>query len=142
IELGLRARVVGARRVVLRDGSYAGRVGWRAIVVRPGTGTAVRSSVPAEDPTRGLRTYPRALLSSPPDERTATLSVRAGSGTVSAPGAGGEGLRTTTSRGADTGFAALLADAAAGRGVLVLLLLAAAGWGALHALSPGHGKGM
>jgi ABC-type nickel/cobalt efflux system permease component RcnA len=26
--------------------------------------------------------------------------------------------------------------------VLALLLLAAAGWGALHALSPGHGKGM
>jgi nickel/cobalt exporter len=142
IELGLRAEIAGARRVVLRDGSYADRVGWRAIVVRPGTGTAVRSSASAEDPTNGLRTYPQALLSSPPDVREATLDVRPGSGTVTAPDAAGGALRTTTSRGADTGFAALLADAAAGRGVLVLLLLAAAGWGALHALSPGHGKGM
>ena len=110
--------------------------------MRPGAGTAVRSSASAEDPTDGLRSYPQALLSSPPDVREATLTVRPGSGTVTAPGAAGEGLRTTTSHGADTGFAALLADAAAGRGVLVLLLLAAAGWGALHALSPGHGKGM
>ena len=142
IELGLRAQVADAQQVVLRDGSYADRVGWRAIVVRPGAGTAVRSSASAEDPTDGLRSYPQALLSSPPDVREATLTVRPGNGTVTAPGAAGEGLRTTTSHGADTGFAALLADAAAGRGVLVLLLLAAAGWGALHALSPGHGKGM
>jgi nickel/cobalt exporter len=142
IELGLRARVRDPRKVVLRDRSYADRVGWRAIVVRPGRGTAVRSSVPADDPTNRLRAYPRALLSSPPDERTATLAVRPGDGAVTAPGADGRGLRTTTERGVDGGFAALLADAAEGRGVLLLLLLAAAGWGALHALSPGHGKGM
>ena len=40
------------------------------------------------------------------------------------------------------GFAGLFEDAADGRGVLVLMLLAAFGWGALHALSPGHGKAM
>ena len=40
------------------------------------------------------------------------------------------------------GFAGLFADAAAGEGVLLLLLLAAFGWGAVHALSPGHGKAM
>ena len=36
----------------------------------------------------------------------------------------------------------LFEDAASGQGVLLLLLLAAFGWGALHALSPGHGKAM
>jgi nickel/cobalt exporter len=142
IELELRADAAGARSVRLRDETYADRVGWRAIVVRPGTGTAVRSSVPSDDPTRGLRVYPQALLSSPPDERSAALQVRPGDGTVVAPRSDGTGLRTTTARGGPDGFAQLLADAAAGRGVLVLLLLAAAGWGALHALSPGHGKGM
>jgi nickel/cobalt transporter (NicO) family protein len=142
IELALHARVTSPRRVILRDRSFAGRVGWRAIVVRPGRDTAVRSSVPATDPTRGLRAYPQALLSSPPDQELATLAVRPGGGTVVAPRASGEGLETTSSHGGDGGFAALLDDAAAGRGVLVLLLLAAAGWGALHALSPGHGKSM
>ena len=40
------------------------------------------------------------------------------------------------------GFAGLFEQAAAGEGVLFILLLAAFGWGALHALSPGHGKAM
>ncbi len=48
---------------------------------------------------------------------------------------------TTENRSGD-GLRRVFSDAASGRGVLVLLLLAAFGWGALHALSPGHGKSM
>lgn len=141
--LTLRADVNAPRTVELRDDTYAGRVGWKAIVVRPGRGTEVRSSVPSRDVTNGLRAYPRDLLSSPPDVRAATLRVRSGAGVVVAPRPDGSGQETTTERGGSTeGFAGLLEDAAAGRGVLILLLLAAMGWGALHALSPGHGKGM
>lgn len=141
--LTLHANVNAPRAVELRDDTYAGRVGWKAIVVRPGRGTAVRSSVPAQDPTNGLRAYPKDLLASPPNVRAATLRVRAGDGSVVAPRADGSGTQTTTERGGSTeGFTGLLEDAAAGRGVLVLLLLAAMGWGALHALSPGHGKSM
>ena len=44
---------------------------------RPGHGTAVRSSVPAADPTDGLRRYPQDLLRSPADVRAATLARRA-----------------------------------------------------------------
>jgi ABC-type nickel/cobalt efflux system permease component RcnA len=47
-----------------------------------------------------------------------------------------------SSQRAGGGFAGLFDDAAAGRGVLLAFLLAAFGWGALHALSPGHGKTM
>jgi ABC-type nickel/cobalt efflux system permease component RcnA len=36
----------------------------------------------------------------------------------------------------------VFSDAAAGKGVLLLLLVTAFGWGAVHALSPGHGKTM
>ena len=36
----------------------------------------------------------------------------------------------------------MFANAADGKGVLLFLLLAAFGWGAVHALSPGHGKAM
>jgi ABC-type nickel/cobalt efflux system permease component RcnA len=36
----------------------------------------------------------------------------------------------------------VFADAASGHGVLIFLLLAAIAWGAVHALSPGHGKTM
>jgi nickel/cobalt exporter len=138
-EQPLRARVSDPRRVALRDDTFPGRVGWKAIVAEPGEGTAVRSSAPSADPTDRLRRYPQDVLNSPLDRRSATFSVEPGDGTLVAPRA--EGEETVTSRdGSGEGFAAVFDDAAAGDGVLVVLLLAAFGWGALHALSPGHGK--
>jgi nickel/cobalt transporter (NicO) family protein len=128
---------VRARRVEVHDGTYPGRIGWHAVVARPGRGTAVRSSVPAADPTRALTRYPKDAISSPADIRSAELHVAPGDGTVAAPGA----PKLERAGGTD-GLAGLFADAAAGRGVLILLLLAAFGWGAVHALSPGHGKAM
>ena len=122
------------------NGAFADRTGRREIQVLPGEGTDVVSSVPANDPTDGLRVYPKDLLQSPADERTAGFEVTPGSGRVSAPdGPDGEGF--TADRGAG-GFAGLLTRGDT-HGLLILLLLAAAfGWGALHALSPGHGKAM
>ena len=140
-ELPLRAAAPGAERVRLHDGTYPGRVGWKAIVARPGAGTDVRSSAPSSDPTDELRHYPRSSLSSPLDERTATLTFRAGHGELTAPRAPGGHAETTGNRAGD-GLAGVFGDAAAGRGVLVFLLLAAFAWGAVHALSPGHGKTM
>jgi ABC-type nickel/cobalt efflux system permease component RcnA len=104
------------------------------VQVRPGAGTAVRTSAPATDPTGGLRRYPQDLLASPSDVRDADFTVRPGDGTVAA----GAGRTASGAASSEDGFAGLLA----GDGVLVLLLLAAFGWGALHALSPGHGKAM
>jgi len=140
IELPLSARVDNARRVALRDGTFPGRVGWKAIVAGPGRGTAVRSSVPAGDPTNGLRVYPADLLKSPSDVRRADLTAEPGAGTLSAP----DGSRTVTgsSTRGEEGLTKVFGDAAAGEGVLLLLLLSAFGWGAVHALSPGHGKAM
>ncbi len=140
-ELALSAPVSEPRRVVVRDGTFAGRVGWKAVVAVPGTGTAVRSSVAVDDPTNGLRSYPQALLESPREITAATLSVRPGAGTLSAPGESGKGGAGGSPAGSD-GFARVFADAAAGQGGLLFLLASAFAWGALHALSPGHGKAM
>jgi ABC-type nickel/cobalt efflux system permease component RcnA len=129
------------RSVVLRDETFRGRVGWKAVVAEPGEGTAVRSSAPSGDPTNGLRVYPEELLKSPLDERSGTFRVRPGDGTLVAPKGLGEGLSTTQNRSGD-GFAGVFSDAADGKGVLLFLLLAAFAWGAFHALSPGHGKAM
>jgi nickel/cobalt transporter (NicO) family protein len=100
----------------------------------------VRSSVPATDPTGGLRSYPKTLLSSPLDERSATFGVRPGAGTLSAPH--GLGAAATTHNRSGDGLAGVFERGLRGQGVLVLLLLAAFAWGAVHALSPGHGKTM
>ena len=133
LRLSAAAGTVG-RTIRIEDQTFPGRIGWKAIVARPGRGTAVRSSVPADDPTGGLRRYPRDVLSDPADQREATLTVSAGHGTVTAPRG-----RTVGGATATDGFAGLLAP---GAGLSVLLLLAAFGWGAVHALSPGHGKTM
>jgi nickel/cobalt transporter (NicO) family protein len=141
LELSLSGAVEDPHNVQLQDRTFPGRVGWKAIVAEPGEGTAVRADAPSGDPTRGLRRYPDDLLDSPLDRRTAVFEVEPGDGSLAAPRA--EGERTVTTRDASgEGFAALFDDAAAGEGVLLLLLLAAFGWGALHALSPGHGKAM
>jgi nickel/cobalt transporter (NicO) family protein len=149
----------GVERVELANDAFSGRVGWRAFQAVPGEGTSVTSSVSASDPTNGLSTYPEDLLSSPPDERRASFAVEPGDGTVTAPGADGEPVTTqgpaggaplgdagsapgTADPSTPGGFAGALTDADA-RGLMIILLLGAAfGWGALHALSPGHGKAM
>jgi nickel/cobalt transporter (NicO) family protein len=142
VELLLSARARARGAVVVRDDTYRGRVGWRAVVVRPGAGTAVRSDLPSADPTRGLRVYPTALLSTPANRTVAHLTVRAGDGTVTAPRLDASGLQTSREHSAGDGLAGIFSDASSGKGVLLFLLLAAFGWGAVHALSPGHGKAM
>jgi ABC-type nickel/cobalt efflux system permease component RcnA len=141
LELTLAAVARNPRNVTIHDGTFPGRIGWKAVVAAPGRGTAVRTRAPSGDPTNGLRTYPSDLLSTPLDERDASFTVKPGDGSLTAPkGIGGQPVTTAQSR-AD-GLTGLFDDAAAGRGVLVLMLLGAFGWGALHALSPGHGKAM
>jgi nickel/cobalt transporter (NicO) family protein len=142
VELTLSARVRARGPVVVRDATYRDRVGWRAVVVRPGDGTAVRSDVPSADPTRGLRVYPTALLETPAHRTVARLDVKAGDGTVTAPKLDATGTQTTRGHDAGDGLAGIFSDASSGEGVLLFLLLAAFGWGAVHALSPGHGKAM
>jgi nickel/cobalt transporter (NicO) family protein len=127
-------------RVRLHDRTYPGKVGWKAIQIEPGEGTEVRSTAPATDPTDGLRRYPEDLLQSPPEERRASFAVAEGSGRVIAPD-GPRGGKTTGDRALD-GFAALLTSGDTDGLVILFLLAAAFGWGALHALSPGHGKAM
>ncbi|MGZ4201498.1 MAG: nickel/cobalt transporter [Thermoleophilaceae bacterium] len=131
----------GSHSVQLHDETFPGRIGWKAIVAQPGGGTAVRSSAPSDDPTNGLRSYPQDMLKSPLDIRDATLSVKPGSGTLTAPRSPGGHEATTHNRSGD-GFAGVFERAAAGKGVLAFFLLAAFAWGAIHALSPGHGKAM
>jgi ABC-type nickel/cobalt efflux system permease component RcnA len=141
LEVSYVARLPGgARRVELTNDAFSGHVGWDAIQILPGEGTDVTSSVPATDPTDALRAYPQSLLSSPPSQRDAQFEVTPGTGKVKAP-PGLSADDATTDRSLD-GFANALAGGNT-HGLLILLLLAAAfAWGALHALSPGHGKTM
>jgi ABC-type nickel/cobalt efflux system permease component RcnA len=138
-----------ARNVEVRDATFLGRVGWTDIVAEPGRGTAVRTSVSSIDPTNRLRTYRGITLQDVTDQRVGRFAVAPGSGTLAGPRVAAErspppgpSPNDASDRTAEDGLAGLFEGASAGQGVFVLMLLAAFGWGALHALSPGHGKAM
>jgi ABC-type nickel/cobalt efflux system permease component RcnA len=136
-----------ARRVEVRDLTFLGRVGWSDIVAEPGRGTAVRTSVSAADPTNRLRTYRGITLQDVTDQRVGRFAVERGEGTLADPRGQAEqspppAPADASDRTGEDGLAGLFEDASAGESVFVLMLLAAFGWGALHALSPGHGKAM
>ncbi|HJU55774.1 MAG TPA: hypothetical protein VJ715_14415, partial [Pyrinomonadaceae bacterium] len=129
----------GARRLSFEDTNYSNRTGWRELVVVPAAGTAVFNSTAfGTSLTDELKAYPEDMLAAPPNERAAEFSFAQG-----AVPAGAAVLRSRDGvavTGARDHFAELIAVPNLTLwGALVGLLIAAA-LGALHALSPGHGK--
>lgn len=132
----------GGARIEFEDRNDLDRIGWREIIVRGGTGVELRdSSVPATDISNELRAYPQNSLSSPLDVRSATASLEPGAG---APLPARQETNERAVRGNPDGtlarFTELIAQKELGAGAIAVALLAAAGFGAIHALSPGHGK--
>jgi nickel/cobalt transporter (NicO) family protein len=131
----------GRQSATYRDTNYQGRLGWKEVVVQQAGGAALlASSAPAQSVTNALRVYPQDMLASPLDTTearftfVAAVDTPAGSQAALAAGVPGP-LRLVTDR-----FAALITPDRLTPSVLALSLLAALALGALHALSPGHGK--
>jgi ABC-type nickel/cobalt efflux system permease component RcnA len=101
------------------DRTFRGRAGWREVVVTTSGGAmTTASSAPTESPSAALTSYPQDLLSSPLNVTRAAFSFSA----------------------TDGGLAGLLANADRTTSLVALSLLIAFGFGALHAMGPGHGK--
>jgi nickel/cobalt transporter (NicO) family protein len=140
VHLVARVRGRGPYAVSYHDRSFGSHLGWKEIVVHPGTGVVItRSSAATRDVSDMLRHYPSGLLQTPLDVSSATIGYRAGAGrSVSvAPElpAGGADVGRTESR-----FTSLIGHRELTPGFVAVALLLAMFWGALHALSPGHGK--
>jgi nickel/cobalt transporter (NicO) family protein len=140
VEIALRGAVGGEGGVVrYRDTAFADRPGWREVVARGAQGVAVtESTVPAIDRSQQLRAYPQDLQSSPPAVHTAEFRFTPGAAAPTAP-------RTATGATTDGRLRDRLTELVAtteplAPGVIFVSLLIAAGLGALHALTPGHGK--
>ena len=122
------------------EGNYGDRIGWREITAIGASGEVVRgSSVPARSVSDTLLRYPKALLSSPLHVTRAALSFRPGSSGAAPvlPSGGGGGARPLVAGGP---FAKLATWSGLSAPILLLALVLALGFGALHALLPGHGK--
>jgi nickel/cobalt exporter len=128
----------GPLQLTYRDGNDPTRIGWREIVARPGAaGTRIeQASVPAEDRSDELRSYPEDLLNSPLDVREARLTFVPGPAAAGPPASVGD---RAVERSKDV-YAELVAADDLSPGAILFYLAFAMWLGAGHALSPGHGK--
>jgi len=131
----------GRQSTTYHDTNYSGRLGWREIVVQQAGGARlVDSSAPTSSVSNALRHYPQDLLTSPLEETEAhfTVVAAAGAGATQVPRLGI--VPVGPARVVADRFAALITPAHLSLSMLGLSILAAIALGALHALSPGHGK--
>ena len=139
IELRTPALDGTRRSASYRDRNYPGRLGWKEIVVQPVAGAALlTSSAPSRSVSNALRHYPQDMLTSPLNVTEARFTFIPGrvDRQVPSPLAGaGQGGGFIADR-----FAALIAPSQLSPSLLLVSLLTAIALGALHALSPGHGK--
>jgi hypothetical protein len=74
------------RQIAYEDTNFADRQGWHEIVVQAASGVALaQSTVPTSDQSNELRAYPENMLTSPLDQRTASLVVSLGGGCYCRP---------------------------------------------------------
>ena len=129
----------GTVALAVDDANYSDRVGWREIVVSQGTGAELTGDYPTQDISQALTAYPGDLLSSPLDRTSVALSFNA-AGAVSAPGLPDAPADVKAPQRAGAGFVSLISGNDLTFGAVLLALLAAFAFGALHAVEPGHGK--
>jgi nickel/cobalt exporter len=133
----------GQHTLTYENHNYDGRLGWREIVAVGDEATIRSSDVGDVDVTKRLTQYPKDVLRSPPDQRSATVRYVA---TAQAGHVGRPASRVVTTplpRGIDR-LTQRFTDLVAERRLTVAFGLVAIGLalllGALHALAPGHGK--
>jgi len=130
----------GEAKVQFRNNNYSERIGWREIIVNSTTGANVyNSSAFANTLSDNLRSYPQDLLSAPLAERTVEFSVTAGDIPANAAPLRGRDGSVATPVQRDR-LAELISVPEITPMIALFGLLVAFGLGAVHAMSPGHGK--
>lgn len=123
--------------LTFRDTLYPDRIGWRELTVSARNGATIDASdAPSKSVSDELRSYPDDRLASPLDIRSAKASFTLGDAAAPPPTLAPS--LEEPHRG--EGFEALIEGGALTPVVVFLSLLVAAFWGAVHALTPGHGK--
>ncbi|MDP9250219.1 MAG: hypothetical protein M3O78_02470 [Chloroflexota bacterium] len=128
-----------SQTIEVADTTNDGHVGWHEVVIAadPGVSIAV-SDVPALSRSAELTAYPLDSLQSPPDVRTGRATFRVVAG-AAGNGSAREPVTPLVRSTANDPLAALVGGPLTPLPVVLGILLAA-GLGAAHAVSPGHGK--
>jgi hypothetical protein len=128
------------RRLNFADRNHEGRIGWHELVAASSPGISVFNSTAFGSAlTDELKAYPQDMLAAPLDERAAELSWTRGAIPSGATALQTRDGRPVVARSRDR-LAELISVAEVTPAVALLGLFIAAGLGALHAFSPGHGK--
>lgn len=132
--------VAGDNKVHFENRNYSDRVGWNEIVAARAAGINIfNSTAYGSGLTNELKAYPQESLNSPLRERVADLSFTSSNipdGAVPLKNRDGHvAVAVQTDR-----LAELIAVPVLTPAVALFGLLLAFGFGAMHALSPGHGK--
>lgn len=125
--------------ITFEDRNYTDRLGWREVTVVAADGVPLTASdAPSVSASDYLAAYPEANEGPALRTTAATFAYRAGIG-ARAP----EAEVTTigaTGIAADGGFGTILSGRPLTLTVVLVMLVVAMGFGAVHALEPGHGK--
>ena len=141
IELELRTPLLTSSspiEITYQDNNYSQRLGWKEIIAKAGSRMEIReSTVPEADVSNALTAYPEEMLNNPPDVQNARIIVASGIG----PRAASEDRLTSTAETSQKDrFTRLIQTKDLTARTYIIALLISIGLGAMHALSPGHGK--
>ena len=136
--------------IVYKDANYPTRTGWKEIVVVGNAAVLRDSSVPATDLSKELTVYPSDPSIAPLQVTEARFTLFQGRENREEGREGNQSsinlsFPNTQHSTPNTPFDSFTQSIAAERltpALMLLALLSAFGFGALHALSPGHGKTM
>lgn len=127
-------------RVAFENKNYAERLGWSEIVVTHPSGINIFDSTAfGSGVTNELKAYPQETLEAPLSEKAAAFSFTAGAIPENAKPLQNRNGRVTAAVQKDS-FAELINVPEITPMIALFGLLLAFGLGAMHAMSPGHGK--
>ncbi len=131
-------------RVEYNDANFEGRTGWMEILALPEKGCAVRDSdAGSVDRSRGLTVFPLDAGTVAPRQSSAAFTVvPSDAASASASAAPPPSAPTSNDNTPQNRFTQSIAEGELTPALVAWGVLFALGFGAVHALSPGHGKTM
>ena len=118
--------------------AFPDRLGWKEIVLIP-DGITLKGDFSSTSPSNRLTSYPQDLLSSPLQQREVNVEISSIGVPAQSQSSGPVGQGSSSPR-RDDAFTRLILLQDITLPTLLLALAISFIWGALHAMTPGHGK--
>ena len=121
------------------DRSYPERIGWREIVVTA-EGVTLQGNYATTSISKRLTSYPQDLLSNPLDQRKVSLEIGSAAALAKTPSTAVAGQIYSLAGSRSDPFTQLITLENLTFPTVLFALLVSFVWGAMHAMTPGHGK--